>query len=476
MHAPLVVLGGGPGGYAAAFSAADRGIEVAIVEDQGKLGGECLLRGCIPSKALLHVAKVIAESSQIEEWGVKLPAPEIDVDAMRERKEKLIKTLSGGLSQLAKRRKVKVIAARGELLDNKTLQLSGGDPATYEEDQLSFENLILATGSHPVVPGPLAVESSRVMTSAGALDLPDVPETLLVIGGGYIGLEMATVYARLGSQVSIVEMTDELLPGVDRDLVKPLAKQLDVLCDGRIFLQTQVTSLADQGEQVEVQFEGAKSGSENYSRVLVAVGRRPNSANLGLAKTNVVVNERGFVEVDGQRRTAEPNIFAIGDLAGEPMLAHKAAHEGKVAAEVILGEAAEFDKMAIPAVVFTDPEIATAGLSEAEAKRDGVPYEVALFPWAASGRAQAVGATAGLTKLLVDPEGGQILGGGLVGSGAGELIAEVVLAIESGSTTYDLAESIHPHPTLSETIAFASEVQLGTATEIYKPKRQRAPR
>lgn len=476
MHAPLVVLGGGPGGYAAAFSAADRGIEVAIVEDQGKLGGECLLRGCIPSKALLHVAKVIAESSQIEEWGVKLPAPEIDVDAMRERKEKLIKTLSGGLSQLAKRRKVKVIAARGELLDNKTLQLSGGDPATYEEDQLSFDNLILATGSHPVVPGPLAVESSRVMTSAGALDLPDVPETLLVIGGGYIGLEMATVYARLGSQVSIVEMTDELLPGVDRDLVKPLAKHLDVLCDGRIFLQTQVTSLADQGEQVEVQFEGTKSGSENYSRVLVAVGRRPNSANLGLAKTNVVVDERGFVVVDGQRRTAEPNIFAIGDLAGEPMLAHKAAHEGKVAAEVILGETAEFDKMAIPAVVFTDPEIATAGLSEAEAKRDGVPYEVALFPWAASGRAQAVGATAGLTKLLVDSEGGQILGGGLVGSGAGELIAEVVLAIESGSTTYDLAESIHPHPTLSETIAFASEVQLGTATEIYKPKRQRASR
>ncbi len=474
MHAPLVVLGGGPGGYAAAFSAADRGMEVTIVEEQGKLGGECLLRGCIPSKALLHVAKVIAEANHVSEWGVTLGSPEIDVDVMRERKEKLIKTLSGGLAQLAKRRKVKVVVARAAFKDNKTLSLSGGDPATYEDAELTFDNLILATGSRPVVPGPLAIDSPRVMTSAGALDLADVPESLLVIGGGYIGLEMATVYARLGSQVSIVEMTDALLPGVDRDLVKPLAKHLNVLCEERIFLGTQVTSLTDAGDKVDVQFDGEKSGSESYDRVLVAVGRRPNSDNLGLESTSIVVSDRGFIEVDGARRTAEPSIFAIGDVAGEPMLAHKAAHEGKVATAVIVGDAEEFDKMAIPAVVFTDPEIATAGLSESQAKEEGIPYEVALFPWAASGRAQAVGATAGLTKLLVDPEGGQIIGAGLVGSGAGELIAEVVLAIETGSTTYDLSESIHPHPTLSETVAFASEVQLGTATEIYKPKRNRS--
>ncbi|REJ69298.1 MAG: dihydrolipoyl dehydrogenase [Planctomycetota bacterium] len=473
MHAQVVVLGGGPGGYAAAFSAADRGLDVAIVDEQGQLGGECLLRGCIPSKALLHVAKVIAESRHVSEWGVAMTPAEIDIDMMRARKEKLIATLTGGLAQLAKRRKTRVIVARGQLQDSKTLRLSGGDPATYDDETLTFDHLILATGSQPVVPAALACDSPRVMTSAGALDLPDVPASLLVIGGGYIGLEMATVYAQLGSAVSIVEMTDELLPGVDRDLIKPLAKNLESLCDGRIFLETEVTGLADRGDHIEVSFAGAKSGSESYARVLVAVGRRPNSAQLGLENTGVVVNERGFVEVDAQRRTAEPNIFAIGDLAGEPMLAHKAAHEGKVAAAVIAGETDEFDKLAIPAVVFTDPEVATAGYSEVQAKAQGIPYEVALFPWAASGRAQAVGATAGLTKLLVDPESGQILGAGLVGSGAGELIAEVVLAIETGSTAYDLSETIHPHPTLSETVAFAGEVQLGTATEIYKPKRQR---
>ncbi|HUS39261.1 MAG TPA: dihydrolipoyl dehydrogenase [Pirellulales bacterium] len=473
MHSQLVVLGGGPGGYAAAFLAADLGFDVTIVELESRLGGVCLLRGCIPSKALLHVAKVIHESRDLTEWGVQLGTPTIDVNQMRERKEKVITTLTKGLAQLAKRRKVRLIQARGTLESSQLMRLTDGDPKTYAEgDQLTFDHLILATGSSPAMPSLFDIGSERVMDSTGALDLPELPKSLLVVGGGYIGLEMGTVYAELGSDVTVVEMLDGLLPGADRDLVKPLAKRLDALF-ANIYLKTRVTALIDHGDQVEVIYDGEKIGSEKFDRILVAVGRRPNSRGLGLENTKVQVDKKGFVVTDRTQRTADPHIMAIGDVAGEPMLAHKASHQGKIAVEVLAGEPAEFDKLAIPAVVFTDPEIAWAGLTEEQAKREGIEYEVAQYPWAASGRAQAVGATAGLTKLLIEPETDRVIGAGLVGSGAGELIGETVLAIEMGCTARDMAESIHPHPTLSETVSFAGEVQLGVATEVYRPKRKK---
>jgi dihydrolipoamide dehydrogenase len=352
------------------------------------------------------------------------------------------------------------------------IKLEGDDDSIPEERQLTFDNCILATGSIPTMPPAFKIDSPRVMDSTGALDLQDVPETLLVIGGGYIGLEMGSVYAALGSKVSVVELTEGLLPGADRDLVKPLQKRISQLFGDRIFLNTKVGSLGDRGDKVEVAFEGPnKYGTERYDRVLVSVGRRPVIRGIGLENTGVEVSERGFVVVDNQQRTAEDNIFAIGDVAGEPMLAHKATAEGKVAVEAILGKPVVFNKQAIPAVVFTDPEIAWAGLTEEQAKSENRPYEVALYPWAASGRAQAIGRGEGLTKWLIEPETERVLGCGIVGAGAGELIAEAVLAIEMGCEIRDLTESIHPHPTLSETLANAAEVFYGTATEIYKPKR-----
>jgi len=475
MHTQLAVLGGGPGGYAAAFLAADEGLEVTLVEAEPRLGGTCLLRGCIPSKALLHVARVISEVGELNaDWGVTYDAPRIDIDKVRQRKEKVIATLSGGLKQLAKRRKVTVVTARGVLEDATTLRLEGDDESIPEGGRLTFDKLILATGSTPAMPASFNIGSPRVMDSTGALELADVPASLLVIGGGYIGLEMGTVYARLGSQVSVVELTDGLLPGADRDLVKPLERRLKDLFENRIFLNTKVGSLAERGDTIEVTFEGpAKFGVQRFDRVLVSVGRRPNSQNLGLENTAIQVDRRGFVQSDHQRRTAEQNIFAIGDVAGEPMLAHKATHEAKVAVEAALGKSTEFDKVAIPAVVFTDPEIAWAGLTEDQAQREGRQYEAAIYPWAASGRAQAIGRTDGLTKWLIDPLTSRVLGCGLVGPGAGELIAEAVLAIEMGCEVRDVTESIHPHPTLSETLMNAGEVFFGTATEIYKPKRSR---
>lgn len=474
MHTQLAVLGGGPGGYAAAFLAADEGLEVTLIEAESRLGGTCLLRGCIPSKALLHVARIIGEAEELtSEWGVEYSPPKIDIDKVRARKEQVIATLSGGLKQLAKRRKVSVISARGVLEDSRTLRLEGDDASVPEGGRLTFDHLIVATGSTPAMPPSFDIGSARVIDSTGALELVDVPETLLVIGGGYIGLEMGTVYAKLGSQVSVVELTNGLLPGADRDLVKPLHRRMDKLLDKRIFLDTKVGSVAERDGGVAVTFEGpAKFGVERYSRVLVSVGRRPNSRGIGLESTQVQVNERGFVVCDRQQRTADERIFAIGDVAGEPMLAHKATHEAKVAIEVILGQPAEFDKLAIPAVVFTDPEIAWAGVTEEEAKRDGRSYEAALYPWAASGRAQAIGRTEGLTKWLIEPETNRVIGCGMVGSGAGELIAEAVLAIEMGCEIRDITESVHPHPTLSETLMNAGEVFFGTATEIYKPKRR----
>ncbi len=473
MHAPVVVLGGGPGGYAAAFLAADEGLEVIIVEADSRLGGTCLLRGCIPSKALLHVAKVLGEVHEMShDWGVDFGAPKIDIDKIRARKEKVIDTLTGGLAQLSKRRNVKVIKARGKFENSTTLLLEGDDASIPEGGRVTFDYCVVATGSVPTMPPSFNIGSSRVMDSTGALALVDIPGKLLVIGGGYIGLEMGTVYANLGSKVSVVEWTDGLLPGADRDLVKPLHNRLKALFDNRIFLNTKVGSIAEIDDQIEVTFEGpGKFGHERFDRVLVSVGRRPVSQGLGLENTKAQINPKGFIVCDKQQRTADPHIFAIGDVAGDPMLAHKASHEAKVAIEVILGKPAVFDKVAIPAVVFTDPEIAWAGLTDDQAKREGRKVDIEVYPWAASGRAQAIGRTDGFTKWLVDPETHRVLGCGIVGSGAGELIAEAVLAIEMGCEVRDLTESIHPHPTLSETLMNAGEVHFGTATEIYKPKR-----
>jgi dihydrolipoamide dehydrogenase len=482
MHCQVVVLGGGPGGYAAAFLAADEGLEVTIVEAEPRLGGTCLLRGCIPSKALLHVAKVISEVDELrEEWGITYnEKPAIDVDKVRARKDQVISNLTGGLANLAKRRGVKVIHARGKFTSSNSLELTAvanasGESGIPEDGTLTFDHCILATGSVPAMPPSFDIGSDRVMDSTGALAMKDIPKTLLVIGGGYIGLELGSVYAQLGSKVTVVELSEGLLPGADRDLVKPLAKRLEKLLENRIYLNTKVGSVAEVDNQVEVTFEGpGKFGHERFDRVLVSVGRRPVTRGLGLENTQVKVNERGFVVVDHQQRTSDPHILAIGDVAGDPMLAHKATHEGRIAAEVIAGKPSVFDKAAIPAVVFTDPEIAWAGLTQDEAKRQGREVDVEVYPWAASGRAQALGRTEGLTKWLIDPQTHRVVGCGIVGAGAGELIAEAVLAIEMGCEVHDITESVHPHPTLSETLMNAGEVHYGTATEIYKPKR-RAP-
>ncbi len=479
MHSQVVVLGGGPGGYAAAFLAADEGLEVTIVEAEPRLGGTCLLRGCIPSKALLHVAKVIAEVDELRhEWGVTYAEhPTIDINKVRGRKDQVISNLTGGLANLAKRRGVKVIRARGSFVNSTTLSLTEtageGESNLPEDKTITFDYCILATGSVPAMPPAFDIGSDRVMDSTGALALKDIPGSLLVIGGGYIGLELGSVYAQLGSKVTVVELSEGLLPGADRDLVKPLAKRIDKLMEGRVYLNTKVGSVAEVDQQVEVTFEGpGKFGHERFDRVLVSVGRRPVTRGLGLENTQVKVNERGFVVVDKQQRTSDPHILAIGDVAGDPMLAHKATHEGRVAAEVIAGKPAAFDKAAIPAVVFTDPEIAWAGLTQEEAKRSGRNVDVEVYPWAASGRAQALGVTDGFTKWLIDPETHRVLGCGIVGAGAGELIAEAVLAIEMGCEVHDITETVHPHPTLSETLMNAGEVHFGTATEIFKPKRR----
>jgi dihydrolipoamide dehydrogenase len=470
METQLVVLGGGPGGYAAAFMAADLGMQVTLVEADPRLGGTCLLKGCIPSKALLHVARVISETREMGEWGVAYKRPTIDIDAMRARKEKVIASLSGGLKQLAKKRKVAVISARGSFENSQTLKLEGGDASTYSEPKLTFEHCILATGSIPALPKAFQLKSDRVMDSTGALELGDVPESLLVVGGGYIGLEMGTVYAELGSKVTVVELTPTLLPLCDRDLVKPLHDRLKKICAG-IYLETKVTSLVDKGDGVEVGFENADGArTEKFGRVLVSVGRLPNSKGIGLENTEVELDDRGFVITDEFQRTADPRISAIGDVAGEPMLAHKASHQGKVAVEALLGEPAAFQPQAIPAIVFTDPEIAWAGLTEEQAKADGIEIEIAKYPWAASGKAMALGRTDGFTKLLIDPASERILGVGIVGVNAGDILTEAVVAIEMGATARDLADTIHPHPTLSETLGFAAESFLGTATEIYKPR------
>ncbi len=473
MHSQVVVLGGGPGGYAAAFLAADLGMEVAIVEADPRLGGTCLLRGCIPSKALLHVAKVISEAREMTEWGVDFGSPKVSIEKVRKRKEQVIATLTGGLAQLAKRRNVKVVNARGVFVDSQTLQLEGGNPATYDDGRITFDHCILATGSTPAMPKMFQIKSDRVMDSTGALELVDAPATLLVVGGGYIGLEMGSVYAELGTKVSVVELLDGLLPGADRDLVKPLEKRLRESFES-IMLSTKVLGLQDVGGKVEVEMEGPDGAKfkNTYDRVLVSVGRRPKSTGFGLENTKVTINEKGFVEIDEQQRTSDPHIFAIGDVAGEPMLAHKASHEARVAVEAIEGQNVAFEPAAIPAVVFTDPEIAWAGLTETEAQKTGRKVEIARFPWAASGRAITLDRTDGVTKLVIDPETERILGVGICGPGAGELISEGVLAIEMAALATDLKLTIHPHPTTSETVMEAAEIFFGQATHVYRPKKK----
>jgi len=468
-HAEVVVLGGGPGGYPAAFDAADHGKQVVLIDQDPAPGGVCLNRGCIPSKALLHIAKLINEAEESSEWGVTFAKPEIDLDKVREFKNSVVGKLTGGIRQLCDARGLNLIQARGEFLNSSTLQLKHADGTT---SQMTFDKCIVAVGSRPTFPKFFDLGDDRVMDSTGALELADIPGRLLVIGGGYIGLEMGSVYAALGSEVTVVEMLPAILAGADPDLARPLKKRLDNQF-AAIHTRTKVASLTatDAGIVAVLEGDGVES-PQTFDRVLVSVGRIPNGLGVGLENTSVKVTERGFVEVDRSMRTADPNILAVGDVAGEPMLAHKATREAKIAVETLMGEKAEFDNRAIPAVVFTDPEVAWCGLTETEAKQNGQKVQVVRFPWAASGRAQTIGRTEGLTKLILDPETERVLGVGIVGPGAGELIAEGVLAVETAAVARDLAESIHAHPTLSETIMESAESVFAQATHMYRPKRK----
>ncbi|MBC8130541.1 MAG: dihydrolipoyl dehydrogenase [Rhizobiaceae bacterium] len=468
MTTRLAVIGAGPGGYAAAFHAADLGMQVTLIDAEPNPGGVCTFRGCIPSKALLHAARVLDEARHADAFGVTFGKPSIDVEKLRSWKDAVVKKQTGGLGLLAKARKVTYVQGRASLVDGKTLSVE----TAKGEQRVESDYIIIATGSRPTTVPNVSIDSPKVLDSTTALELPDIPGRLLIVGGGYIGLELGTVYAALGSKVTVVEMTDGLLPGADRDLVAVVAKRMETYCEA-ILLETKVTGVKDDKKGLSVAFEGknAPNGPQIFDRVLVAVGRRPNSGINGLDKTKVKVNQRGFIEVDGQRRTAEPSIFAIGDVVGDPMLAHKASHEARVAVDAIHGHPTVFEPRAIPAVVFTDPELAWAGLTEAEAKKQNLTVEVAKFPWAASGRASTLDRPDGLTKLIVDPETERILGVGIVGSGAGELIAEGTLAIEMGALVADLKLTIHPHPTLSETVMEASDVFFGESAHVYKPKK-----
>jgi dihydrolipoyl dehydrogenase len=467
----LAVVGAGPGGYAAAFLAADLGLTTTLVDPEVNPGGVCVYRGCIPSKALLHVAEVLGEARRAKAWGVDFGEPRVDLARLRDFKNAVVKRLTNGTGQLVKLRKIQHLQGYAEILDAHNLRVTLADGRT---EQVQFEHAILATGSTPASPPSLRAGTNgdpRVMDSTSALDLPDIPKSLLVVGGGYIGLELGSVYAALGSAVSVVEMTPGLLPGADRDLVDVLAKRVAQTMKD-VWLETRVVRLAPEAGGVRVALDGKAGASERvFDRVLVAVGRQPNSRIPGLDRTHVQVDQRGFIMVDEQRRTHEPSIFAIGDVVGGPMLAHKASHEGRVAVEVIAGENVAFAPRAIPAVVFTDPELAWAGLTEAQAAQDGRPVTIAKFPWGASGRAITLDRTDGLTKLVLDKTTERIVGVGLVGPGAGELVAEGVLAIEMGATATDLKLSIHPHPTLTETMMESAEVFFGQATHVYRPRR-----
>ncbi|MFP6766463.1 MAG: dihydrolipoyl dehydrogenase [Planctomycetaceae bacterium] len=464
----LVVIGGGPGGYPAAFHAADHGIDVTLVNEESAPGGVCLHRGCIPSKALLHVAKLLHETQDAAQWGITFAKPEINLDQLRNFKNSVIGGLTGGIEQLCKARGVNLIQARGEFLDSSRLQLKQPDGST---DELKFQHAIVATGSTPVMPKFFDLGDERIMDSTGALALADIPQRLLVVGGGYIGLEMGSVYSALGSEVTVVEMLPGLLPGADRDLVRPLAQRLKKQFSA-IHLNTRVAGLTAEPDGIVAELTGdGVATPQTFDRVLISIGRRPNSQGVGLENTAVEIDDAGFMKIDSNQRTGDPAILAIGDVAGEPMLAHKATREAKVAVETLLGQPVKFDNIAIPAVVFTDPELAWCGLTESECKATGRNVTVVRFPWAASGRAQTISRTEGLTKLLIDPETERVLGVGIVGCGAGELIAEGVIAVETAAVARDLADSIHAHPTLAETIMEAAEGFFGQATHSFRPRR-----
>jgi dihydrolipoamide dehydrogenase len=451
----LVVLGAGPGGYPAAFLAADRGMKVTLIDARERPGGTCLHVGCIPSKAVLHAAKLITDARDAAHIGLDFGKPKIDINGVRGHWQKVVDTLTSNLGRLSKARKIDYVVGRGKFVDGRTIEVEG-------RGRYRFENCIVATGSVPAIPPSLNLASPRVMDSTGALKLEEVPPRLLVVGGGYIGLEMGYVYAALGSKVTVVEMTDGLLPGCDRDLVLPLHKRLEKIFD-KIYLKTKVAKLEETPQGIRATLEGEEVTDKQptFERVLVAVGRRPNSRDAGLEKAGVQIDEKGFVKVDERRRTTAERIYAIGDVAGEPMLAHKATYEGKIAVEVIAGEPAVYDARAVPAVVFTDPEVAWCGLTETEAKRENREIKRVRFPWAGSGRAMTLDRTEGLTKLIVDPETDRVLGVGIVGAGAGEMIAEAMLAIEMAASARDLAMTMHAHPTLSETVMEAAESLYG---------------
>ena len=468
LHAEVLVLGAGPGGYTAAFRAADLGKQVILVERHSNLGGVCLNVGCIPSKALLHVAKVIAEAGDVAQHGVTFNKPKIDSAQILAWKNGIIAKLTGGLKQLAKQRKVQVVQGAAKFTSPHHLEVDTKDG----KKTISFDHAVIAAGSSVArIPG-FPYDDARIIDSTGALQLADVPKRMLIIGGGIIGLEMATVYDALGSKITVVELADGLMPGADRDLVRPLHKRIEKRYEA-IYLKTKVSKIEAQKNGLKVTFEGEQAPEPQlYDRVLMAVGRRPNGRDIGADAAGVTVNERGFIPVNQQMRSNVPHIYAIGDIVGDPMLAHKAVHEGKVAAEVIAGHHAAFEPLTIPSVAYTDPEVAWMGLTETQAKAQGIEYEKANFPWAASGRALSMGREEGATKILLDPTTRRILGAGIVGVNAGELIAEAVLALEMGADMEDIGLTIHPHPTLSETLGFAAEIAEGSITDLYMPKKK----
>jgi len=469
MHAEVLVLGGGPGGYTAAFRAADLGKKVVLVERYPVLGGVCLNVGCIPSKALLHTAQIIHEAEEISKHGVSFGKPDLDIEKIRNWKDQVTGNLTQGLSALAKQREVTVVQGTGQFVSDRAIKLDGSE----SEQSISFDHAIIAVGSQATkIPG-FPNDDPRMMDSTDALNLEDIPQRLLVVGGGIIGLEMATVYHALGSSITVVELMDQLIPGCDKDLVRPLTQWVKKQYEN-IFLKTKVTEIKALTKGLKVTFEGEGApapASDTFDRMLVAVGRTPNGRFVGAENAGIEVNDAGFIPVDDRQRTNVPHIFAVGDVVGNPMLAHKATHEAKVAAEVIAGLASAFQALTIPSVAYTDPEVAWMGLSEQDAKDQGIEYEKALFPWAASGRSLGIGRKEGVTKIICDKQSKRLLGAGMVGTNAGELIAEAVLALEMGADAEDIGLTIHPHPTLSETLGFAAEMVEGTITDLYVKKR-----
>ncbi len=465
----LAVIGGGPGGYAAAFLAADLGMEVTLIDKEKNPGGVCLYRGCIPSKALLHVAKLINEAEEAKNWGIDFSKPKIDLNKLRDWKNSVVNKLTGGLGIVSKQRKINFIRGTASFVNSSKLKIEKFDGGIEE---LSFDKVIIATGSEIATIPFLNIESKRILNSTTALDLPEIPNKLLVIGGGYIGLELGSVYNALGTKVSVVEMMPGLLPGADRDLVAFLAKNINKKFE-KVMVNSKVLSLKEVKDGINVSFQDGEGNvtEQVYDYVLMSIGRKPVTNGLGLGNTKVKINSKGWIIINHQLQTDDPNIYAIGDIAGEPMLAHKASHEGKIAVEAIAGHKVAFEPQAIPAVVFTDPEIAWAGLTETKAREQNIKFEIAKFPWAASGRATTLDRSDGVTKLIIDPDSERILGVGICGPGAGELIAEAVLAIEMGANVTDLKLTIHPHPTLSETIMEAAETFFGQSTHMYKPKK-----